>query len=253
MSILRLQQVGLKIKNHWLVRNISIILPPQKLTVLIGPNGAGKTTLLKLLAGLWKPTDGLATLNDTNLQKLPRIELAKRLTLVTQNSNITFAFTVQDIVMMGRNPHLRRFRSEIGIDYVKQAMEKTNVIHLADRLVTSLSSGEMQRVMIARSLATQAKIILLDEPISNLDISHVIKILDLLKELVADGHTIVLSIHDINWAVRYADNIILINQGNIVSNGSPNKVLTNRIINDIFQVSVEKIITNEGKIIFFFK
>ncbi|MDM8567649.1 ABC transporter ATP-binding protein [Candidatus Halobeggiatoa sp. HSG11] len=253
MDILKLQQVGVKIEERWLVRKISIILPSKKLTVIIGPNGAGKTTLLKLLAGLWKPTEGIVTLNDINLQKLQRVELAKRLTLVPQTNNINFAFTVQDIVMMGRNPHLKRFQPVIGMNYVKQAMEKTDISHLADRLVTKLSGGEMQRVIIARSLATQANIILLDEPTASLDISHTIEILELLKELVADGHTVILSIHDINLAVRYADNIVVLNQGDIIDNGLPHQVLTNEMIKNIFKVDVEKITTNEGKMMFFFK
>ncbi|MBE9563170.1 MAG: ABC transporter ATP-binding protein [Proteobacteria bacterium] len=253
MNILRLQKVGLKIEKCWLVRNISITLPSQKLTVLIGPNGAGKTTILKLLTGLWKPTEGSVTLNSINLQKLQRAELARQLTLVPQTNNINFAFTVQDIVMMGRNPHLKRFQPVMGLEHVKYAMEQTDISHLANRLVTKLSGGEMQRVIIARSLATQANIILLDEPTANLDISHVIEILELLKKLVADGHTIILSIHDINLAVRYADNIIIVNKGNIVDSGHPEQVLTDKMINNIFKIDLERITTNKGEVMFFFK
>ncbi|MDM8569659.1 ABC transporter ATP-binding protein, partial [Thiotrichales bacterium HSG1] len=123
---------------------------------------------------------------------------------------------------------------------------------LANRSITTLSSGEIQRVIISRSLATQANIILLDEPTANLDISHTIEILELLKELVVDGHTIILSIHDINLAVRYADNIILVDQGNIIDSGFPEQVLTNETINNIFKVNVEKVTTKKGKAMFFF-
>ncbi len=251
MNTLELKQAGLKIEERWLVQKVSLVVPPQKLTILIGPNGAGKTTLLKLLAGLWKLTEGEVILNGSNLQNLKRVELAKQLTFVPQNSNINFAFTVQDIVMMGRNPHLIRFQPVIGINHVKQAMIRTDTIHLAERLITKLSGGEMQRVIIARSLATQAKIILLDEPTSSLDISHAIEILELLKELVAEGYTIILSIHDINLAIRYADNIILINQGSVIDNGSP--VLTDEMISNIFKVEVERFTNNTGKEMLFFK
>ncbi len=253
MNHLELQHAGIKIEENWLVREISLELPNNKLTVLIGPNGAGKTTLLKLLAGLWQPTEGKVTLDECNLHQFKRAELAKQLTFVPQNTNINFAFTVQDIVMMGRNPHLRKFQPVLGLDYVKQAMEKTDITHLADRLITKLSGGEMQRVIIARSLATQANIILLDEPTASLDISHAIEILELLQELVSEGHTIILSIHDINLAIRYADNIVLIKQGNIIAYGSPNKVLTDEMMNNIFKVNVERIITNDGKLMFYFK
>ncbi|MFK5970472.1 MAG: ABC transporter ATP-binding protein [Candidatus Marithrix sp.] len=253
MNSLEVQQVGIKIEEHWLIRNVSLKLPKNKFTVLIGPNGAGKTTLLKLLAGLWQPTEGKVILNGNNLHQFKRIELAKQLTFVPQNSNINFAFTVKDIVMMGRNPHLRRFQPITGLEHVKQAMKRTDISHLADRLVTTLSGGEMQRVIIARSLATQANIILLDEPTASLDISHAIEILELLQELVTEGHTIILSIHDINLAIRYADNIILINQGNIIAHGSPNQILTDDIMSNIFKVNVERIITSEGKLMFYFK
>ncbi|HHB93520.1 MAG TPA: ABC transporter ATP-binding protein, partial [Thioploca sp.] len=191
--MLEVQQVGIKIEKHWLIRNISLKLPKNKFIVLIGPNGAGKTTLLKLLAGLWQPTEGKVILNRNNLYQFKRTELAKLITFIPQNSNINFAFTVKDIVMMGRNPHIRRFQPVTGLEHVKQAMQKTDISHLAERLVTTLSGGEMQRVIIARSLATQANIVLLDEPTASLDISHTIEILELLQELVTENHTIILS------------------------------------------------------------
>ncbi len=253
MNSLEVQQVGIKIEKHWLIQNISLKLPNNKFTVLIGPNGAGKTTLLKLLAGLWQPTEGKVILNGNNLHQFKRTELAKQLTFAPQNNNINFAFTVKDIVTMGRNPYFKRFQPVTGLNYVKQAMKKTDISHLADRLVTTLSGGEMQRVIIARSLATQANIILLDEPTASLDISHAIEILELLQELVTEGHTIILSIHDINLAIRYADNIILINQGNIIAHGSPNQILTDDMMSNIFKVNVERITTSDGKLMFYFK
>ncbi|MDM8559361.1 ABC transporter ATP-binding protein [Candidatus Parabeggiatoa sp. HSG14] len=254
MNTLALDNAGIEIESNWLIRNASLTLSPGQLTAFIGPNGAGKTTLLRLLAGLWQPTEGIVTLDKRELFQFQRRELAQNITFAPQNTLMDFAFTVKNIVMMGRNPHLGRFQHETEYDYhcVKAAMIKTDVLHLANRFVTELSGGERQRVVIARSLATEANIILLDEPTASLDVAHAIEVFDLLSELSKENKTVAFSIHDINTAVRYAHQIVLVHTGHIFDCGLPEKVLTNEAINTVFGVHTEKVTASTGETIFFF-
>ncbi|RKZ39617.1 MAG: ABC transporter ATP-binding protein [Gammaproteobacteria bacterium] len=254
-NTLALYQAGIAIDNHWLVKNLSLTLLPGQLTTIIGPNGAGKTTLLRLLAGLWQATEGSVTLNGRELYQFPRRSLAQNITFVPQNTQINFAITVKDIVMMGRNPHLRRFQPEREYDHhcVEQALKKTDVAHLANRLVTELSGGERQRVTIARSLATEANIILLDEPTASLDIAHSLEILDLCQAFAQEGKTVAFSIHDINHAMRYAHQVALVHKGSLFDLGLPEKILTDRTMREVFGVDVERVTVSGKPIVFFFR
>jgi iron complex transport system ATP-binding protein len=253
MTTLALEHVGLEIDGRQIIQDASLTLSSGRSTAFIGPNGAGKSSLLRLLAGLWQPTEGLVTLNGSQLSQFQRRLLAQQIAFVPQNTDINFAFSVKDIVMMGRNPHLGRFVSENIYDHqcVEQAMLKTDVFHLANRPVTELSGGERQRVVIARSLATLAPIILLDEPTANLDMAHTLEILDLLKNLSQMGQTIAFSMHDINTAIRYAEQLVLVNQGRIVDIGLPEDVLTDTVMNKVFGVKIEKILTSTGQRFFY--
>ncbi|MCK5718382.1 MAG: ABC transporter ATP-binding protein [Thiomargarita sp.] len=256
MNTLVLEKVGIQIDNNWLIRYASLEIQSGQFITFLGANGAGKTTLLRLLAGLWQATAGQVSLNGKILQSFKRRTLAQQISFVPQHSLINFAFTVQEIITMGRNPYLGRFCSESQYDHdcVQYAMEKTDVAHLAKRFINELSGGERQRVMIARSLATQAPIILLDEPTASLDIEHTLEIFALLKSLVAENKTIVLSIHDINTAIRYADQVVLIHQGRIFANGSPEIVLTKPAFAKVFNINAENIFnSNKNKQFFFTK
>ena len=241
--MLTLQNASFMIDNHWLMQNASLALVPRQLTAIIGPNGAGKTTLLRLLAGLWQPTKGKVKLNERELSHFRRRQLAQYLTFVPQNTAANFAFTVKEVVMMGRHAHLRRLQSQTDYDHncVEQAMLKVDIAYLAQRQITELSGGEWQRVLIARSLATEAKVILLDEPTANLDVAHALEILNLLKQLTQEYKTVALSIHDLNIASRYADQVVLVHNNQVVAFGLPDEVLTEETITNVFGVEVEKI------------
>ena len=241
--MLTLQNASFMIDNHWLIQDASLVLVPGQLTTIIGPNGAGKTTLLRLLAGLWQPTQGKIKLDEQELSQFRRDQLAQYLAFVPQNTAANFAFTVKEIVMMGRHAHLRRLQSPTDYDHncVKQAMLKVDIAYLAQRQIMGLSGGEWQRVLIARSLATEAKIILLDEPTANLDIAHTLEILNLLKQLTQEDKTVALSIHDLNIASRYADQVVLVHNNQIVALGLPDEVFTEEMIVNVFGVKVEKI------------
>lgn len=247
--MLTVHHASFRIDNHWLMQDASLALVPGQLTTIIGPNGAGKTTLLRLLAGLWQPTQGEIKLNERALSQFQRHQLAQYLTFVPQNTAANFAFTVKEVVMMGRHAHLRRLQSPTDYDHywVEQAMLKVDIAYLAKRPITELSGGEWQRVLIARSLATEAKVILLDEPTANLDVAHTLEILNLLTQLTQEDKTVALSIHDLNIASRYADQVVLVHNNQLVALGLPDEVLTETTLANVFGVKVEKITSGVAK------
>lgn len=253
--ILELRGAGIEVDGRWLVRNASLALRPGHLTALVGPNGSGKTTLLRLLSGLWRPSEGRALLNDEDLHAVRRRELARRVAFTPQDTHLAFAFTVRDVVTMGRHPHLGRFEREGEADRraVEEALVRADVAHLANRFVTELSGGERQRVIIARSLATQADAIILDEPTANLDIAHALDVLDLCRKLADDGKTIALAIHDLNLAARYASTVALVCAGAIVATGAPDHVLSDAGIRNVFGVRAERAHAPGGEVVFFFQ
>ena len=158
MNVLTLTDGGVNFGQKWLVRGASLVLRPGSLTALVGPNGSGKTTLLKCLAGLITPTEGTVVLDGKSVRRFPRRELARKITFVPQDTHLAFAFTVRDVVAMGRHPHLRRFELETVADRqaIESALIRADVAHLSQRNVIKLSGGERQRVILARSLATEA-------------------------------------------------------------------------------------------------
>lgn len=210
-------------------------------TGIIGPNGSGKSTLLKSLSRVLKPARGSVLLDEEDLYRLDTREVAKKMAVVPQETAVNFSFMVKDIVLMGRSPHLGRFQREGEKDFAaaRQAMELTNTLHLADRLITAVSGGERQRVIIAKALTQEPSIILLDEPTSHLDINHQVEILSLLKRLNREkGLTIIAVFHDLNLAAQYCDSLILMKKGSIYTVGEPAEVLTADNIKDVYGASV---------------
>ncbi len=195
---------------------------------LLGPNGSGKTTLLELLMGLRKPDAGSVTIEGTSLDSLPRRSLARRVSLVPQEGGLSFALTVREVVAMGRNPHLGRFEPERrqDLDAIAHALAVTGTEIFAERTVDTLSGGERQRVLIARAIAQETPLLLLDEPTANLDVSHQLEILSLIRETVERGACAVAAIHDLSLASRYCDRLLLLSGGVLVAEGAPTEVLT---------------------------
>lgn len=245
---LELKSAGVQMDGRWLVREATLGLPAGSFTALVGPNGSGKTTLLRLLAGLWRPTEGRVRLETDDLQTLSRRRIAQRIAFTPQDTHLDFRFTVRDVIAQGRHPHLGRFEREGKRDResISAAMERADVAHLSQRFVTELSGGERQRVLIARSLATETDVILLDEPTANLDISHTLDTLELCRSLAQDGKTIALALHDLNHAMRFATQVALVGAGRIVHAGAPQETLTDERIRAIFGVAVERATTERG-------
>jgi iron complex transport system ATP-binding protein len=231
---------GLSIAGRWLVRGAGVRVEPGRLVALVGPNGSGKSTLLRLLAGVWAPTEGTAMLDGAPLARVPRRALARAVALVPQDTHIAFAFTVREIVAMGRHAHLGRFERERPADHeaIAQAMARADVTAIADRDATALSGGERQRVLIARSLATEARHLLLDEPTASLDVAHALDVLALCRRLADDGHAVAVALHDLNLARRFATDAVLLRAGAVVASGPIDRVLTPAAVGDVFEVAV---------------
>lgn len=213
---------------------------------LIGCNGVGKSTLLQLLLGLLSPKQGNISLNGQLLNKLTRRNIAKKIAFVPQSIELPFAFSVKEIVMMGRNPYLGAFQvaSEHDRDIVKKAMQITDITHLSERKVNQLSGGEKQRVIIARALTQQSQAILLDEPIASLDISHQFETLDLIQSLTKQKKLAITAIHDLNLAAQYCTRLILLgktsnNKVSIVGDGTPQEVLNKDNLQRYFNIKAD--------------
>lgn len=241
MYKLKVENLRFKYDEKIVLNNISFEVKKGEFLTIIGPNGSGKSTLLKVLNNTYTPLGGNIYINNNNIKNLKRKELARKMAMVFQDNNINYEFTAEDIVLMGRYPHKKRFEKDNKEDYniVKESLEMTNTTYLKNKMITQLSGGERQRIVIAKALAQRAEIILLDEPTSNLDINHQIEILELLKTMNKEnGTTIVLVMHDINLGIRYSDQIMILKNGKIVEKGKPEEIITKENIESTYDIKV---------------
>jgi len=223
--------------SHSVVHDLDVVIPDGRITGIVGANACGKSTLLRGLARLLKPTAGTVILDGTDIHRRPTGEVARTLGLLPQQPVVPSGVTVTDLVGRGRYPHQSGFRRWSPEDdaIVAEALDLTGTIDLADRLVDELSGGQRQRVWIAMALAQHTDLLLLDEPTTYLDLAHQIDVLDLLAELNASrGTTIVMVLHELNLAARYADHLIAMRGGQIRAEGTPDEVITEDIIRDVF-------------------
>lgn len=228
------------------LRNLSFELPSGDFLSLLGPNGSGKSTLLRLLDRILLPQSGTITLDGHPMNEFSRRELAKRIAYVPQDTLWVFPYTVLEVVLMGRSPYVGHsgFENDQDLEIARDAMRLTDIAHLADKLITGISGGERQRVLIARALSQQPRILLLDEPNAHLDISHQIEIFQILREENHRRHLTIVSVsHDLNLAAAYSKRTLLLeNSGNegasIFALGQPNDVLTQANIERVYQTPV---------------
>jgi len=219
--------------------NVNFSVREGEFIGILGPNGSGKTTALRAISRTLKPRVGTIFLDDENIYDIENREVAKNVAVVPQESISTFDFTTLDIVLMGRNPYIDRFRQESKEDLAiaKRVMELTNTWSFAERPVNELSGGEKQRVIIARALTQEPKILLLDEPTSHLDLSNQLEIMDLIKHLCETKKLLIIAVfHDFNLAARYCDSIILLKEGKIVAVGKSDETLTSENVRKVFNV-----------------
>ncbi|WP_019811946.1 ABC transporter ATP-binding protein [Saccharomonospora halophila] len=221
------------------VDSVSTTLPPGRITVIVGANGCGKSTLLRGLARLLDPRNGSVLLDGHDLARLPTKTVARRLGLLPQQPIAPDGITVADLVGRGRHPHQRWFRQFTGADAaaIDTALAATGVADLADRPVDELSGGQRQRAWIALALAQEPEVMLLDEPTAHLDVAHQIDVLELLTELnAASGRTVVLVLHDLDLAARYAHHLVAMRDGGIVAEGTPSEVVTAGTVESVFSL-----------------
>lgn len=223
--------------------NLDVTIPTGVITTVIGPNGCGKSTLLRTLSRLLTPRQGTVLLDGHDIARLRTKDVAKRMGLLPQTPIAPEGLTVADLVARGRHPHqswVRQWSSD-DADVVAKALRMTGVADLAHRPVDSLSGGQRQRVWISMTLAQGTDLLLLDEPTTYLDLAHAIDVIDLVDDLHESGCTIVMVLHDLNLAVRYSDNLIVMRSGSIVAQGHPSEVITSELLLDTFGLQAKVI------------
>jgi len=223
------------------LRDITLTLARGQFLGLVGPNGSGKSTVIRALSRVLRPSRGQVLLDSVDIYRMTARELARRLAVVGQDNPIGFDFSVREIALMGRAPHLGRFGLERSRDYAiaEECLDLTHTRVLADRPITALSGGERQRCFIARALAQQPEVLLLDEPTAHLDISHQIEILDLARRLTAErGLATLVVLHDLNLASQYCDLLALIAEGRLLATGPPREVVTEDNIRAAYRADV---------------
>ncbi|MEM7114891.1 MAG: ABC transporter ATP-binding protein [Chloroflexota bacterium] len=239
MNELTAKELSLGYDDQVIIEQLSTLIEPGKITALVGPNGCGKSTLLKGLARLLKPKHGNVLLDGDSIRKMPTKELAKQLGILPQGPSAPEGLTVYELVAQGRYPHQGFFQQWSAEDekISREAIALTNMVEFADRPLDTLSGGQRQRAWIAMSLAQRTPILLLDEPTTFLDIGFQLEVMEIVERLNRDrGMTILLVLHDLNQAARYSDRMIVLQQGEIVADGTPHEVLTAGLLTAVFNV-----------------
>ncbi|TXK91262.1 ABC transporter ATP-binding protein [Parageobacillus sp. SY1] len=242
MNALQAKELTLSYGNTIIIDELDLMIPKGEITVFIGGNGSGKSTLLRALARLLKPAGGAVLLEGKEIAKLPPKDVAKKLAILPQSPTAPEGLTVLQLVKQGRYPYQTWLKqwSEEDEKAVRRALEATRMTELAERPVDSLSGGQRQRAWIAMTLAQDTDIILLDEPTTYLDMTHQIEILDLLFELnEKEKRTIVMVLHDLNLACRYAHHIVAIRDKKIYAQGKPEEIISCQLVKDVFQMDCQ--------------
>lgn len=237
MSLLTADTLRVALDEQPILRDLSFEIEVGAWVGLLGPNGSGKTTLLRAVSGVL-PYDGRLQLDGKEVCTRPPRALARRMAFVRQSSTLTFDFSVEELVLLGRAPHKRWLRSYTLYDRrrVREALAAVDLEGFAGRSVLSLSGGEMQRVFLAQALVQEADLLLLDEPTAHLDVHYQFAFMDQIQALVAAGRTVFAVFHDLELAARYADRLMVLDGGRLVADGRPDAVLTPELITSVFRM-----------------
>ncbi len=237
MSRLVTEGLSVGYDDRIVIADLDLAIPDHQITTLIGPNGCGKSTLLRCLARLLPPRAGTVLLDGVDINHEKPKKVARTLAILPQNPVAPDGLTVTDLVRRGRHPHQRWYQQASDADEaaVREAMELTNTLDLADRTLDALSGGQRQRVWIALTLAQGTDLLLLDEPTTYLDLAHSVDILDLVARLKREhGKTVVMVLHDLNLAARYSDSLMVMKNGTIVTQGDPTDIIDAGLLSDAF-------------------
>mgnify|MGYP006104761695 FL=1 len=250
LELMVAENISFTYETSLVLKDLSISIQKQDFIGLIGPNGSGKSTLLKIMGGVLKTDSGSIQFKKTSVSKINKKLFAQSVSWIPQDHPMVFPFKVSEIVMMGRHPYLSAlaFESEEDFDITRRAMETTMTSQFSDRYFNEISGGEKQRVMIASALAQNPKMMLLDEPTSALDLKYQIQILNILKNLnVNHDMTLVIAMHDLNLASRFCNRLVLLSEGEIVRDGTPQQVLEKDILEQVYGIDIE-LSTRDGYI-----
>jgi iron complex transport system ATP-binding protein len=244
--MLEIRDLTLSYGERVALRDVSLSLAKGELLGVVGPNASGKSSLIRAITDVVTPQRGEVWLDGSPVRRLSRRELSLRVAVVPQNPSLPEAFTALEVVLMGRTPHLGLLQSEGRADWaaVRRALEQTDASQLADRRIGELSGGERQRVVVARALAQEAPLLLLDEPTAHLDVGHQAAVLELLQRLCrsdgADGRpkAVLAVVHDLTLAAQYCDRLAMLSEGRLVALGSPHEVLSPQVLASVYRTQV---------------
>lgn len=257
--MLEAHEIGFAVNGAPILRDLSVAVRPGEVLALLGPNGAGKSTLLALLSGELTPSHGEVQLDGRRLGEFGDRHLARRRAVLRQASVLDFAFTVREVVLMGRTPHLRGTETPRDLEIARLALERLDMAWAESRIYPTLSGGEKQRVQLARTLAQiwgssrekeatggPGRYLLLDEPVSALDLAHQHRVMRLCRELAGEKVGVAIVVHDLNLALRYADRAVLLEQGRLHASGAACAVLQPQALREVFRIRAERECTADG-------
>ena len=240
------EQIEVSYGAKKILKEVSLEARNREFVGIIGPNGSGKSTLLKCIYRVLNPEKGCVYLDETRMQNMSVRESARKMAVVAQHNYYNFEFSVKEVVLMGRAPHKKALERDNARDYeiVEKALQTVGMSQFSQRSFSTLSGGEQQRVILARALAQQIPCLILDEPTNHLDITHQIQIMNLVKQL---DITVISAIHDLNIAAAFCDRLYVLKDGEIVGQGKPEEVLTQKFIKEIYEVEAEITKDSKGK------
>lgn len=240
-SLIKVDNLSGGYRNKVVIKDVNFTIQKGDFLGIIGPNGSGKSTLLRLMTRVLRPSAGNVSLEGKDIRGMGLKDFCRKVSFVPQDTLINFSFSVEEIVLMGRIPHLKRMQFETKEDFsiALNALFLTDTLYIREKEINELSAGERQRVIIAKALAQEPMLLFLDEPTSHLDIGHQVQILDLLRKLNREKQlTVVMVMHDLNLAGEYCNRIILLNEGRVFKDGAPEEALTYQNIESVYKTVV---------------
>ncbi len=239
--LLEIKNLSFNVGERKILNDINFSVRDGEIVGIIGPNGAGKTTFLKSINGIIEEIKGEILFNGKNIKEYDKKNLARHISFMNQNTNVGFDFSCLDIVVLGRYPYLKRFQeySDEDREKAKKYMEKTNTLKFQDRMITELSGGERQRVLFAKTLTQESELILLDEPTASLDMKYEEEIFSIISQMREERKSVIAIIHNLRVAMKYCTRLILLNDGKIVGDGTPQEIVTEKNLRDIYGVEAK--------------